>query len=722
MTRHAILVSTEQEAAALRKRVPLKVLVLPFPLFGHEKKTKAEIDTLSAKDFRFLHASKFEDFLTENDVTQFNVLAPHNQDGLDWLAHVDHLSCMPWQNDTLVFEYRTYTNINYAERSLNVIGRICLEKAYKHYIFGSIVSAKFYNKIAKPLAKKIFGTVKGAYSLGMYRTIYFLYHMENKRALHFKIPSGVLQNATYVPRFHVCKPITYWFNTETGIVEPDVDAKFGNSILSLSRLAVDRSHEQGIQESIYDDVDPYVTCLLSGFPLKNFTDMVSLGILSVPVPSNIECASYDDLSKGMDDRLLYLMSNSVLMDLARKHFESGSRYGTFVLRSLDAHDCCNEVGHAVLFERYNTDTLIRILPSPRSFVMLNPAYCSKNSSIGHHLLIQDPSLPGVEPSDCWTRLLDPSLLLSIPGASAVSDSLQIHVNIDVSDDTSVVANLFQSLAHAFGYKYGYIYNMLKSLERRGILTISNTGVRITSYGFGIGSMLNAGTGHNESTSENDHGFQGLDKCWHDSLKASDVSSTNLMDDEFLDETDFESLLAEADAHLKEISVFVENYDGLLLRKRNKKTGKLRKYKLVLDRDKKISYWKSISGNRKLPVAAEITKYNPSGLDHMCEGHAPVHELMPTHVNSKTLSMIEIMESACCECGHMLYHYEISEKEPVIELRCKSCSARYPALFNPIVANLGKSNENIDDRHLSNDDVAAECSISSVDLDDIVDED
>lgn len=682
MSHIALLVATEQEAATLRKRVPLKVLVLPFPLFGHDKKTKAEIAQLCYDDFKFLHTSVFEDFLLENDVSSFNTLAPHNQEGLDWLAHVDHLSSMPWQDDNLGFEYRTYTDINHAEHSINTIGHSCLEHAYNHYVFGSITAAWFHADVAKPLAKKIFGTVKAAYSLGMYRVIYFLYHMENNRSLSFGIESG---SSTYNPGHYVRRPITYVWDASRELVVPNIEATTANTSVEVQTSNQRRGlASETVDEHIYDSVDPYITCLLCGFPIKNFTDMVSSGVLSVPVPANIEPPNHADLCKGLDARVSYLVFNSVTDSYERKPLEDGSCYGAFALRSLEDSDCLGEIGHAVLFEHYNTQTLLRVLPTPASLVDVHIRHeAERITSDTFPVLDTTASSTG----SSWVNLLDPTLLLRIPSIKQKSFVSKVNAVFDVSDTPAVLGNLFEALAASFGYRYGYVYNIIKGLARRGVLTISNTGVRLTSYGFGVGSMLNTGTGHNEST-DNDSGFQGLDKCWHEMLKSLESSSRNLMTSQDGDNSCFDSGLDNARRCIDEIAETVKAYEGIETSRLNKKTGKRRRYKLVLDRNKKISYWASLSGSRKLPVSAQIVKYNPTGLNHLCEGNAPVHELEPTLVNTKTMAMIEIMESPCCECGHTRYLYVVSETDPVLELQCKSCGSRTSAVFNPIVVNLG----------------------------------
>lgn len=671
-------------------------------------------------DFQFQYRERLQDLFLENDVTDVRCVAPHTLEGLYWLSHWDHWRASSDANGIHV-ELATYTVAGSSSWFRSEPGTFGFEKnlprLYMLYVWNQITASLMYTSVFKHVAGVLLKSKKSAVSLGMYRCLAVLASFPNPRSFTFGITNRDSQGSslgTYLCDPYDAVPMEFTKISKhayaNGSSEITLPLKFRKTTTGVDYVVDPASlfqapalpGDSGTQ--LIEAYDPYITCLLANLPLRKYWDLVHDGYLSVACSFNIE----DQTCKMQEHFHSHLRHvTSYLDDLTHQGlllYGSGKTYATNVLSGNCSpwHDtlvlaCSNEkimecFDYSVLYDRYQTRTLVRYCKYPMENTVLLTGYVHKGTVL-EVCNATTTLIPAVDTSEAcdlgWLSIVDSAAVLKTPIQFSDDGWLTLDARAEVINSPLALSNAFNILESMFGYTPSYVYSVLRSLSRKGCLVLTNHGFNLTPYGYALHkamvSALNSKSGKEHMDALDAMYVELTESALLDPPEQEDAKQTNLL--EYLEKS--KSLVSEIS---KQAKLWKGYKVTVKKRKPGSKVAKKQVYRLHFDRKTKQA-WFETRKHKKTYIHAKVlavTQSTSFGASRV------THSLYDTKLVPGPLGFLksQVIESPCPDCGTMTYTYKRSPDKTNLLLKCTGCHSTRPAVFQIIDTTNNDSFQNL----------------------------
>lgn len=700
-------------------------LCMKYPAFTLPKKVRP--DNASQGDFvlRSEYKKKLNELFHDNDISNVITYAMHDMEGLIWSSHWMKLFFQPLPGTEAAYTpcdvvCRTYST-TYAFDNMNQyddnIRPEFLLALFKFNVFSSIIASQFYRSVSKHAAKKLLGSTSSALSLGMLRCLSFFCSIENKRVWHATLMNDKSGNAS---QYHFSRYDNVPVNSEPSQKAPAFICTDAVETSSLVLQTTDTGLfqvEDPVTLHVCDQVlgvptthlveiyDPYVTCLLNNIHVRSYNHMVRSGILSVPMNKTYDIAYHTRNKATPNVSGTHAELHSFMSQLANQGVLANKVVDD--LRSYLAHDhprykpqrVCSVLGtvtdevaastdYAILYDYYLTETLLSFCSIP--LTSHYAVYASLKLNGYHYQLNKRNAIPCFDPHTVtmngWTGLIDSSRTM-LQTLNTETTEFHDHHNAVVGDDPTIISHVMNMLESCFGYSPEYTSQMIRSLSRRGYLSLSSTGCRVTCYGYAVYKSHEALLKDKTMSLFDKTFFDMFLDTVHNSFDPKHSTVTEMPD---RDESWLDTYLQGARSVLDELEKNVKRGKVYSVTVKSKKTGKKTKYKLVLDRKKKLAWFESRKKAAFCFAKPVPVKY--AGTDD----HKKVQaidltygiSLEPTKLVTTKLAPgkanyikhSEVIEAPCPVCNGIRYKYKLVENNQV-NLECLDCKRdETPAVF------------------------------------------
>lgn len=659
MNKRYFIVSTDLEATTIKNQcgADVGVLVMKHPLYKHDLPVK-ELDKLEHRSFKFQYENELSALNMESD--NIVALSSHDDEGMLWAAQLHHRlkpddGVSTYEDIQLV----TYTCLNTDRLDMDSVwSPDKLRACYRKWIHQSIIAQVFYWKVSRDLGLKLFKSKKKALSLGLSRLLVTASVVDNPACYGISIPSqhGDV-STTWSYDAYDAPPFVYDFSeniedVKTNIFEPYLPT-------NVEILACPTQRIPGLSKTVINDYyDPYIHCLLTYTNNKYYRDMIHMGLISA-TSKNREAPTLVNLQESLYDRFNDLVEQGVCTS---NDWDSLNAYlintvvsdnifnTSFVLKSLPDN---LRYEYSLLYDHLNTKMFQAYLhPHAQTYLKASVVTLSDKSSYSldnftSHLYCVDSDAKSSRLTmlgpDAYLRLNKNHLRFD--HATHSFETYSIDFKYDVIDSPRYMALVFHALSTIYDYRRSYIATLIHQAVRRGFITITGSGMRLTTYGHSVASSIA--------------------ECFDDKLgsDALNLGASNAFTDpqwEMFIDVDLDSL--------KTMKKKVADFEGITHKTKFKKNNKVQKrvYKLVLDNKTKTAYFKY--RKRKKPVWYKVRSVELTNLDlpRKYDLLAIDYTLVPA---PRSLNQSKWIKN--CSCGNK--EHAISTQGDKLTLTCFQCS-------------------------------------------------